>query len=587
MQLCVKVNGPYYICHIAGEVDDPMTKKTEILKTEPTESPAPAVMRQQATPQHQACAGAANVVKRPDSQETILYKPVTADGVKAFFDGIKKASTYNMDHLEANLPPPGVVLQPAPVAQILPTEIEESQQIDEERNKKEDAILTRLYKMDDVEIVAKVEKSKQHPLFEIYKQEILADLAECTTQWGAECPHEDLCHFDMWLEDQAQAYKDRQQPPQEQATDKTKIELDTTPAFVNVVQAVPCSSRSKAPAQAAVAAPATVPAGTLLDPASPASYVNCVSPGTMMDLETQMADLTINPPATPVAAKPGPAASPKPETVTFKPVTPEAMQAFWSAMQRKSTDDLSMASTPQDPSAAAAAHAPTPPPEASPSVPVMPATQPAPAAVAPPPEASTTVPATQPAPAAVAPPAISLEASPSVPVMPATQPAPAAVAPPPEASTTVPATQPAPAAVAPPAISLEASTSVPVIPATQPAPATMAPSAIPASVPVMPATQPAPATAPSTPATPAQNGNPAASAPVTPTAPASAAAATPVSTPSSAAATPAASEADTDRAEYMRFYRSVRSKKAPAAVTKSLTCIECYEFWKMFILKYI
>ena len=166
------------------------------------------MVRAQATPQHasgqsQEHANAAS----NDHQRPITYKPVTADGMKAFFSGIKKSeSTSSTAHLEANLPPPGIVLPPAPVPQILTQEVTAANKV----NEKEDAILTRLYKMDRTELEKLVEKTKAHPLFKAYCQDVIQpEHDDCTylVHFGTTHVEEELCDFQMWLDYQADALR--------------------------------------------------------------------------------------------------------------------------------------------------------------------------------------------------------------------------------------------------------------------------------------------------------------------------------------------------------------------------------------------
>lgn len=195
---------------------DPKLKQ-ELLKTATT--PSPALLRTQASPQQTAKQTQQQQeqqpvnVKHSDSTETITYKPVTADGSKAFFDGIKRSPTQptlSTAHLEANLPPPGIVLQPAPVPQIVPGEIQETT----EHNKREQEHLIRLQKMDEVELQALLQQTKEHPLFKAYEQDVIQpehDDCDTLTYFGLECPEEDICHFQMWLESQTRAAKDAEQ----------------------------------------------------------------------------------------------------------------------------------------------------------------------------------------------------------------------------------------------------------------------------------------------------------------------------------------------------------------------------------------
>lgn len=92
----------------------------------------------------------------------ITYSPVTAEGKKHFCELFQN----KFAELESNLPAPGVVLQPVPVPQIVPTEIVASldtQQQSVEQAQREEAILTRLYKMDHVDLETAVTRAKQNP----------------------------------------------------------------------------------------------------------------------------------------------------------------------------------------------------------------------------------------------------------------------------------------------------------------------------------------------------------------------------------------------------------------------------------------
>ena len=424
----------------------------------------------------------------------ITYSPVTAEGKKHFCELFQN----KFAELESNLPAPGVVLQPVPVPQIVPTEIVASldtQQQSVEQAQREEAILTRLYKMDHVDLETAVTRAKQNPLLRKFATDMIhpdTNVDVFTSSFGSnpEKMIEDLCAFQVWLDSQPH------QPHQPQTP---MTALDT-------------------PSPAAT----PVPAQRQSQPALPTPPLQNT---------TVPAAQTLNP-------------------IDFKPVTREGMAAFWSVMKRKSTDDLSMLS-PTSP-----ATVPTPRPETTVLTPEAPAIA-----------AAATVPTPQTSIAAPAAPTIAAPAAPTI----------AAPEAPTIAATTVPT--PTIAAAAPtiaapeastPAIAATATVLTPTIAAA--APTIAAPEA---STPAIAATAtvPPPQTSIAAPAAPTI------AAPEAPT-PAIAAPEAPMAAP--AAPTIAAPEAPTPEAEptaddikaaratYMRYYRSLRSSKAPPAVTKPL-----------------
>ena len=633
----------------------------------------PGVLRAQASPQHGPTPHSVQPVPQAEhvqQDQTITYKPVTADGVKAFFSGIKRSSS--MARLESQLPPAGVVLPPAPVPQILTKEIEDTKEV----NDREDAILARLYKMDDTEFRSKVERVKAHALFSAWVQD-----KECQEFGGTV---EDVCEFQMWLDEQTRALFDSQPLPEQTSAsqiDTQPLSHASTVAYTTDDSAVlhpatPLPSASgpvenmATPVQAstlgyisdesnslglhasatpaaplAVTIPAEAPAAPIAD--APVSVTIDLSSPTREEVtsapkqasisaaqtvvestsrewpDNQLGDPSINSAAAPSPPKALPA-TPNLEAAEFRPVTAEGAAAFWSILRRKSTDDLSPAPVPpqarqvqttlpqgDEQAAAVATTAPDNIPSAAAITPCTAHT------AATRPEASvahtcTTETAmhtrTQPEASAAhspafAPPAVSAAHSPATATPPgasaaqclATPPArspatatppqaalgPATATPPPEAfATHSPAAAtaaPSPATATPPeafaAHSPAAATAAPSPATATPPQASPAPSPATAppdmSAPHSPATATPPQAAPG-PATATQPHSPAA-----PTAGPSPATATPPQaspSPATAAALPGGIEGDqaaVDKPTYMRFYRSVRSKKAPPEVTKN------------------
>ena len=436
---------------------------------------APAVLRAQATPQH--------AIKTKDSLTQTpgepAVEPVLADGVGNGFGGISKASTATIDTL---LPPNGIVLAAPPVPQILPSEINKATAF----NRREDACLTRLYKMDAVELEREASAVKAHPLFQTWMiEEIQPEhddtqfLVDFFNTDDADNMVENICSFKMWLETQ---------------------EAEQASALLQVSQQQPALPPTGPIAAAKTSAPTTA-ANTMLDTPSPLLPDN------------QLGDSSIFPPAPKslLATSPPKSAPPTPEAgaIKFQPVTSEGMRAFWAIMKRKSTD--SMIGSPPPPSTASqvatspgvsgVSASPVPSAKASPSH-VDAANTTAKAAVAVPPTPAAAPAQAMPAAPPAATPAQAMPAAPPAEAMPAAPPA----------ATPAKAVPVAPAAAAP-----TPSAATPATPA---------------------ATSPSPEGAPSTAATPSE---------------------------------PSADDVKEARATYMRFYRSLRSAKAPAAITKTLT----------------
>ena len=245
------------------------------------------------------------------------------------------------------------------------------------------------------------------------------------------------------------------------------------------------------------------------------------------------------PPVPKAAASKAPAAEEERalKAIEFQPVTAEGIRAFWSVMRRKSTDDMSMCSTP----AKDTVLPPVPIPQILPSeitAAVGSNELPAPAHMQPLPQPPT---------GTAAPTDLASNASTlQDPAQTAQDPAKTAE------RTHTPDAYMAPPSLPSPVPATPSETSAPTTQQAQPAPPSL-PSPVPAtpsetSAPTTQQAQPAPPSLPSpVPATPSETG----ALPQTPS-------------------NTGQSEAGSDRAGYMRFYRSVRSAKAPEAVTKTL-----------------
>ena len=270
-------------------------------------------------------------------------------GPKLFLRGLPKAA-------ERNLPPGGVKLPPAPVPQILPAEIQEAHDTEGTTayNRKEDAMLQRLAKMDDVELTTRVGQAKQHPLFAMFEQDVIQpEHDDCSEliYFGLD-PNQDLCEFYMYLDtqgcdqsQQADILKDIQQQPPPDQDPPEDCEVEST-------QMDPQTDKDQSPMTDQTAA----------ELASKASATTSPVPGKLLP-DNQLGDSSLFPPPSPVApATPSPGPTPvapaivhpphvttaKPErlpaerepTDLFKPVTREGMRAFWAVMKRQSTDSL-------------------------------------------------------------------------------------------------------------------------------------------------------------------------------------------------------------------------------------------------------
>lgn len=270
-----------------------------------------SMMQRQATPQKaeptdSATKATPSVGGKEGGSEPIKYAPVTAAEMKAFFDGIKKtSSTSSFDHLLEALPPNRIVLPAAPVPQIVPGEITAETQ----KNTREDLRLMRLYKLDDHELKQAIEKAVNHPMFATYISEVLPNTDQgdaATYSFGTE-PVEDLCSFELWLEDNG-LDKCQQQRLAEQAKQSPENDtLRTAPTLqlgdidmVSPTQQQPHTATAE-PNHVETQLPALQQQVVTTPPLAPASteqpkQVNASAPAGLAQQETQQA----SPVATPV-----------------------------------------------------------------------------------------------------------------------------------------------------------------------------------------------------------------------------------------------------------------------------------------------
>lgn len=165
----------------------------------------PAKMRAPATPQTARNSSSsiphAAPVAPGTKDDQITYKPVTADAMNAFFSGISKKVKSEPSLVP---PPPDQVLQPPPLPQILPSEIQASAQENEDhyRNLQKEYMET-LDGLDDVELKKCAAACRAHPMFQQY----------CSTLASPGYPNpeevfgshlsvmaEECCDFALWVE---------------------------------------------------------------------------------------------------------------------------------------------------------------------------------------------------------------------------------------------------------------------------------------------------------------------------------------------------------------------------------------------------
>ena len=375
---------------------------------------------------------------------------------------------------------------------------------------REEHLQWRLSKMDAVELRREVAAAKKCKYFGAFIWDTVGVVPEEFPQFGEYDEVEELVAFHLWMEDN---YPTSAPSLADAATGK----LNTVQAQV----ATPCRSDATPPVQQAdtqVAAtqssvdppPARdAPEPTLAAPVEPA----VPAPVAPNPAPIPAAPVVSSPAAVPAPVAPNPAnqgkqmaRKAKDEEVTFAPVTAEGMRCFFAAMRRASTQSLDSENGDSQGSSMVEVTEPEPSSRPEPLVRRQHI-------------AETDIPGSEPVSVLVAAPA------PDMPP-PATVPSPALVTPVPAPAESMPppATVPSPAPVTP----------VPAPAESMPPPATVP---TPAPAPVLPASMPPPATIP-------------------------------VKKP---VATGDASEQDKEdekkaRAEYMRYYRSVRSQKCPPQV---------------------
>ena len=182
-----------------------------------------ARVQTQATPQNAhstVTTAAAPQPKQAVPDQPISYKPVTADGVKAFFAGIKRQATAELTQPTT---PANIVLKPPPVPQILPCKIhaEVSQQA-KEYEQREHTILTHLSKLAQCEITRLAQEAKQHPLIPLYMSGLIQpEGGDHSQRLFERDPIDELCQFQIWLETQG-ADMANQQEAIEQVQTETK-----------------------------------------------------------------------------------------------------------------------------------------------------------------------------------------------------------------------------------------------------------------------------------------------------------------------------------------------------------------------------
>ena len=347
-----------------------------------------------------------------------------------------------------------------------------------------------------------------------------------------------------------------QHPPAAPATAPAAAVVggSTTPAAAPVTEpTAPAVATSAAPMigsfEATIVAPATPQTvGSVTSAAASAapSPIGSLPSGSRVWVDNQLGDSQLYPQTvtTPVRTTlDSPATSPE-ESIQMKPITPDGMRAFWNTLRRKSTDELSI----QQASPATRVlqlAAPAAPPSSAPPTAAAMATQAVPTSAAAE-AASGSAGTTQAVPTPAAAEAASGPTGPTHAV-----PTPAA------AEATSGSAGPTEAVPTPAAAEAASGSAGPTEAVPTPAAAEAASGS---AGPTQAVTTPAAANAASGSAAAAANATPeAAAAPAAPTA---------------AAETANKTEEDIKeaRAAYMRFYRNVRSKKAPEAVTKHLGC---------------
>lgn len=182
--------------HASSSESAAALKSSSSMDVEPTM----ARVKVQATPQNKPQT---NTAAAPGDQQ-ITYKPVKAADVKAFFSGIAKAESQ--EALDVALPPPGLVLPVPPVPQVLPSEVQNS--LEEQHadfTTREEALMEELSDLSEEAFEQRVSAAIHHPLFPKFCHECgyvaVDDMAKNFAQ-APETSTEEVCGFEMWLEEQ-------------------------------------------------------------------------------------------------------------------------------------------------------------------------------------------------------------------------------------------------------------------------------------------------------------------------------------------------------------------------------------------------
>ena len=240
-------------------------------------------------------------------------------------------------------PEPSLVVSALTPASAEPVPPFPSQDVD--MNGLEDRMIQYFMKMDDAELVKKVGEAKQHPRFPDYMDGLLLDLQGCGNSgaFGQDYATmvEELAFFHAWLKQQEDT--DTNEPTY---VDTPPPEVESQPAVPAVAPAVVQATPSQAVPAVVEATPSqAVPAVVEATPSQAVPAVPAVVEATPSQAVPAVVEATQSQAAPAAVTAASPAASGA-MAMQFKPVTAEGIASFWSVMRRKSTDDLSMCSTP-------------------------------------------------------------------------------------------------------------------------------------------------------------------------------------------------------------------------------------------------
>ena len=220
-----------------------------------------------------------------------------------------------------------------------------------QQRKHEDLTVQRYMKYDDPKLASLLSSARQHPLFEAY---LLAVLQEegITLNFG-EQPVVDLSDFEIWLESEERVPTTPDMPAKEfllQSTLLVSMQV-TVGTYVPDAPDAPAAKATPPPPDAPATATPPLPDAPVVKatPPVPAPVVKATPPlpdasVTATPPVHKTSAVNLPSPALPAPApkQPGTEARQDPSAITFQPVTAEGLKAFWSAMRRKSTDDLSL-----------------------------------------------------------------------------------------------------------------------------------------------------------------------------------------------------------------------------------------------------